>query len=317
MNICVITPAPPRSRAGNRVTALRWARILCDLGHRVHIRQKYSGGRYDLMVALHARRSYPSIKRFSAEHPDVPLIVALTGTDLYSDIHSNRWAQESLELASCLIVLQAMGKNELPQRLRGKVRVIHQSVDRPSGTIRPKPGVFEVCVLGHLRPVKDPFRTAMAARRLPASSRIQVIHIGAALSKKMERRARAEELRNPRYRWIGELPRWQALRVLSRSLLMVLSSKMEGGANVVSEAIAASVPVLASHIPGSMGVLGEPYPGYFPTGDTEALASLLGRAETDPGFHRSLKQWCARLGRLVDPARERQSWERLLREFSL
>jgi glycosyltransferase involved in cell wall biosynthesis len=169
--------------------------------------------------------------------------------------------------------------------------------------------------MGHLRPVKDPFRTALAARLLPAASRVRVLHLGAALSEGMAERAREEAATNPRYRWLGELPRWKALGVLARCRLLSLTSEMEGGANVVSEALAASVPVLSSQVPGSVGLLGEGYPGYFPVGDAESLSQLLERAETDAGFYRILCEWCARRRRLVDPQRERRSWEDLLREL--
>ena len=133
MKICMVTPAPPRSRKGNRVTALRWTRILRELGHRVLVQQEYGGERCDLMVALHARRSYVSIKRIREQYPDLPLILALTGTDLYSDIHTDSSAQESLEMATRFIVLQPMGMEVLPVRLRKKARVIYQSVNTPPG----------------------------------------------------------------------------------------------------------------------------------------------------------------------------------------
>ena len=144
MKICLITPAPPRSRKGNRITAQRWAGILRELVHQVLIEQTYRGERCDLMVALHARRSYASVKRFRDEHPDLPLILALTGTDLYNDIHTDSSAQESLEMASRFIVLQPMGIEELPERLRNKARVIYQSVKKLPRAFSPKKGVFEV-----------------------------------------------------------------------------------------------------------------------------------------------------------------------------
>ena len=170
MTICLITPAPPRSRRGNRWTALRWARMLRELGHRVVVEEEYRGRRCDVLVALHARRSFPSVERFRRKHPDAPLIVVLTGTDLYRDIRTNPQARQSLEMASRLVVLQPLGVEELPARLRSRARVIVQSAERPRGvTSRPK-DVFEVCVVGHLRPVKDPFRAAKAARLLPGSS---------------------------------------------------------------------------------------------------------------------------------------------------
>jgi putative glycosyltransferase (TIGR04348 family) len=316
MKIAIITPAPATSRAGNRVTALRWGRILRQLGHRVVIAQEYEGDRYDLLIALHARRSFPSIERFRRQHPDAPLIVALTGTDLYEDIHTDPSAQASLELASWLVMLQPLGIEEIPARLRDKVRVIYQSAQGLKATAE-SPNTknsFRVCVLGHLRLVKDPFRAALAVRRLPPSSQIQIVHVGAALSEDMAERARAEQADNSRYVWLGELPRAQALQILADSWLLVLSSRMEGGANVISEALAVSVPVLASRIPGSVGLLGPEYPGYFPVGDTQALASLLMRAETDAGFYNSLLDVCISLKPLVDPARERQSWQNLLAE---
>ena len=144
MKINLITPAPTYSRKGNRVTALRWARILRELGHRVVIEQEYQGQPCDLMVALHARRSNASIVRFQMEYPNLPLILALTGTDLYGDIHTDASAQQSLEMAHRFIVLQPMGIEELPERLRDKARVIYQSVKPPAGAFFPKKNVFEV-----------------------------------------------------------------------------------------------------------------------------------------------------------------------------
>ena len=313
--VFLVTPAPPGSRKGNRVTALRWAGILRGLGCRAVVRQEYCGERCDLLVALHALRSFPSLQRYRSDRPDAPLVLALTGTDLYGSIHTDADARRALDLATRLIVLQPLGVAELPESVRAKARVIYQSVPDPGVGLPPRVDRFEVCVLGHLRPVKDPFRTTLAARLLPPASRLRVLHLGAALSEDMAEQARQETAVNARYRWLGEVPRWKALRVLRRCRLLVLTSELEGGANVVSEALAASVPVLSSRIAGSVGLLGEDYPGYFPVGDTKALARLLERAEMDPSFYRILYEWCAGLRSLVDPARERRSWSELLLEL--
>jgi len=315
MNICLVTPAPAGSLKGNRVTALRWARLLRSLGHRVAIDVDYHGQRCDVLVALHAGKSHDAILRFRARHPNAPLVLALTGTDLYGDIHSDPRAQQSLELASRLIVLQPLGAEELPARLRDRVRVIYQSVEPLRSPRSPRKDIFQVCVMGHLRPVKDPMRTALAARLLPATSRVRVVHVGGALSDDMAEAARAEAATNPRYRWLGELPRREALRVLSGCRLLVLTSRSEGGANVISEAVTVGVPVLSSRIAGSIGLLGEDYPGYFPYSDTAALAALLARVETDTVFLDELKRRCEALRPLFDPARERQSWQALLAEL--
>lgn len=170
--------------------------------------------------------------------------------------------------------------------------------------------------MGHLRAVKDPFRTAQAARLLPSSSRIRVLHLGGIIDQEMEALALQEMAANPRYRWLGDLPRWRALRVLARCRLLALTSVMEGGANVVSEAIACGVPVIGSRIPGSTGLLGEDYPGYFPTGDTAALAALLRRVETDQVLYTELKARCQQLRWLADPAEERRRWAELLDQLA-
>jgi glycosyltransferase involved in cell wall biosynthesis len=160
--------------------------------------------------------------------------------------------------------------------------------------------------------VKDPLRAAMASGRLPASSRIRVVHLGAALDPRLARRARVETARNPRYRWLGAKPRHAALRLLARCRLLVLTSRLEGGANAVSEAIVCGVPVISSRIAGSVGLLGESYPGYFPPGDTRALARLLARFESDKRFRAVLTARCRRLRPVFAPARERAAWRTLL-----
>jgi putative glycosyltransferase (TIGR04348 family) len=315
MNIFMACPAPTGSRHGNRVTAERWARILRSLGHELTISSKYSDSPCDLMVALHARKSYPAIARYRKRYPNGPLIVALTGTDLYGDIRTSKRAQISLELADRLIVLQPCGKAELPAHLRKKVRVIYQSVEPIRRASIKSNRWFDVCVLGHLREVKDPFRAAEALPMLPDTSRVRVLQVGKAMNAKLARRAKALNMEEPRYRWYGEVSRIQARRMLGRSRLLVLSSVMEGGANVLSEAIVAGVPVLASRIPGNIGLLGGRYSGYFPVGDTRALARLLYRAEKDTSYYQRLTSWCARRKPLIDPGREQAAWARLLGEI--
>ena len=90
---------------------------------------------------------------------------------------------------------------------------------------------------------------------------------------------------------------------------------MEGSSNVLSEALASGVPVVASKISGLMGTLGNRFTGYFPVGNTEKLRKLLLRAERDPVFYRSLKRHCEDLAHLVEPKRELDAWRRLLKEI--
>lgn len=209
MRLTLVTPNLLEARGGNFITAARYRRILDGLGHRVHLTTAYEGEQCDLLIALHARRSHPSIKRFAESQSSRPLVVVLTGTDLYRDIRSDSSAQESLELATRLVVLQRMGVPELPGKHRAKTRVIYQSVIgcRPTG--RKPRGYMRVAVVGHFREEKDPLRTALAARELPAESRIRVVQVGSALEKDWREAAEREADRNNRYRWLGVLPHWQ------------------------------------------------------------------------------------------------------------
>src|SRR5262249_51871745 len=169
MRIFMACPAPANSRKGNRVTAARWARILKQLGHQVEIDRRYDFRPCDLLVALHARKSVESVQRYRLGNPNAPLIVALTGTDLYRDIRTNWRAKYALELADRLIVLQPRGVDELPSRMHPKTRVIYQSVEPIADAPAQSEKTFDVCVLGHLRAEKDPLRTALALRLLPGT----------------------------------------------------------------------------------------------------------------------------------------------------
>jgi len=315
MRILLVTPPSPNGPTGNDVTASRYARLLRMLGANVTIGHVYAGQPCDLLIALHARRSFQSIRRFRDGNPDAPMVVVLTGTDLYKDIKTSLAAQESLEAATRLVVLQRLGVCELPAEFQNKTRVIYQSTSW-NGTVVERPtSYFRVSLIANLRPEKDPLRAAAAARLLPDSSRIRIVHAGYALDADIEAQAINESTENPRYTWLGGLPHWKARRLLAGSHLLALSSRIEGSSNALGEALVSGTPVVASRIAGLVGTLGEDYPGYFPAGDTKALASLLLRAESEPKFYRRLKSACARLKPLVAPERESKAWKRLLAEL--
>lgn len=313
MTVEIVTPAPPRSHNGNRVTALRWARVLGDLGHDVAVTTEWSGAAVDVLVALHARRSAPAVRAFAATYPQRPVVVALTGTDLYRDLADSPEAREAMEAATALVVLQPLARATVPAHLRARTHVIHQSVTVPDAAPAPGGhGRFDVAFLAHLRAVKDPLLVAEAVRLLPEDCPVHVTHLGAALDAELGARAAAETAANPRYRWLGDRPRPEALTLLARSSLLVLTSHLEGGANVVSEALAAGTPVLSTRIDGSVGLLGADYPGYFPVGDAGELARLLHRAATDSAYLADLTGRVQARRGLVDPARERHAWAELL-----
>jgi putative glycosyltransferase (TIGR04348 family) len=315
MNIIIITPTASPLLGGNRNTANRWARLLRTLGHRVRVATQWDGGRANLMIALHARKSHEALVNFSNARPSSPLVLCLTGTDLYRDIRFDAQAQDSLQRATRLIVLQEEALLELSQELRAKTRVIYQSA-RPVKLVPPLKDCFEVCVIGHLREEKDPFRCAGALRYLPPSSRIVVRHFGRSLSKDLEEEARRWMEREPRYQWLGEVSHYQARKRLARSRLLVVSSKMEGGANVISEALIARVLIIASYIPGNIGMMGKDYSGYYPVEDEWQLAQLLKRVEAETAFRKQLKQQCAKRLPLIREKTEKNGLRQLLAELS-
>ncbi len=299
------------------MAALRWARILRRLGHRVSVAPDYADEPADAMVAIHAWRSAEAIRRFKEKYPDRPLILQLSGTDIYQYITEDpQPTLRSMELADSLVALNSLAWRKVPKALRRKLRVIFQSVPKPAVKPRPSRDKVEISVIGHLRDVKDPLRAAEAARLLPKESRVRVVQIGRPYTAEWEARAKAEAAANPRYVWQGDVTRSAVQRLLLRSHAMVLSSKSEGGANVVSEAIVAGVPILASRMDGNVGLLGAGYPGYFPVGDTKALARLLRRVETDPSFTARLKRHIARLQPRFRPEGEIAAWRTLLRDLS-
>ncbi len=312
----VATPAARGSRNGNRVTALRWAKRLRELGWHVRIGEQWSGEACDVLIALHARRSHASVERHAERCPDDPRVVTLTGTDVYGDLNADAQAQASLDLATRLVVLQPLALRELPDRVKAKARTIAQSATAPPDALHlGAPGAFIVCVLGHLRDVKDPLLAAKAVGQLPESSRIQVLHLGGAPDERWRALAEATMLATPRWQWLGNRPRREALRILAGADLLVLTSVVEGGANAVTEAIACDVPVMSTRIDGSIGILGADYPGYFAVGDAQGLARGLLACETEPGFLEALQRRCQGLRALVEPAHERACWHDLLAEI--
>ena len=374
MNISVITPAAKRSRSGNRATAVRWARILHELGHSVTVGEAWpdtAGGREnadppggrnppggreslcspdgpeslyfpggpqnpdraggpecsdapgrregpDLLVAIHAWRSAASIAAFRDRHPSRPLVVLMSGTDLYRYQHSHREeTAASMAAADRLVGLHDLVADDLPPRFRAKLRIIHQSALPLRAPRSPSRRTFDVCVVGHLRDEKDPFRAAYAARLAPGASRLRIIHLGRPHDAAHARKARDETAGNPRYVWRGEVPRWQVRRTFARCHAMVISSIMEGGANVVSEAVVAGVPIIASDIPGNVGLLGPDHPARYPAGDTRALAALLCRAETEPGFLDAVRAHGDARRDRFSPERERAAWAALLGELAI
>ncbi len=308
--VTLVTPHARSSNTGNWHTAARWARFL-RATYRLEVRQDWDGTRCDLLIALHARRSAGAIARFAEACPDRPLVVVLTGTDLYRDLATDRGAQRSLALATRLVVLNRRGAARLPAAMRRKTAVILQSA-AARRTRAPARLPLRVAVVGHLRDEKDPALVFAALARLPAELPLRIDHAGAALDPALGRRARATMAHDPRYRWHGDLPRGRARDLMQRAHVLLHPSRIEGGAQAVIEAIRGGTPVIASRIDGNTGLLGTDYPGLFAPGDAGAAARLLRRAATDAAFLRRLRAATHRLAPQFDPAREARALRALV-----
>jgi putative glycosyltransferase (TIGR04348 family) len=309
-SIVIVTPALADANNGNWQTAKRWARLLPP-AYRAALASAWSSGDEALMIALHARRSAASVAAWKAARPQAPLVLVLTGTDLYRDIDTDPAAQRSLALADALVVLNSHGPQRLPQALRPRCHVVLQSCsDRLTlpKTLRH----LRALMVGHLREEKDPRTAFRAMGRLRARPDIRLEHVGAALDPVLGAEARALSEPCPAYRWLGGLPHAQTRRRIQAAHLLVHPSRMEGGAHVVIEAVRSGTPVLASRIDGNTGLLGDDWPGLFEAGDDGGLARLLVQARDDPDMLPGLQSRLAALSPLFSPEAERGALLRIV-----
>lgn len=317
-NIAVVSPVRPRSTSGNNVTSNRWAKLLEAVGHQVLIIHHYEEdpigpedarlmASADLLVALHARRNAKAVQWWKSQKAESPLVVALTGTDLYADLPADKTTIASVDAADALIVLQSEAVarlNKMKPSWGDLATVVHQSVAGPHPDRQPVAEEFRVVVLAHLRAVKDPLLAARAARHLPLDSTISVHHAGGGIDSELTATAKREQEENGRYRWYGELDRQKARELLATADVLACTSVSEGGANVVSEAIALGIPVVGTRIDGNAGLVGRSYPGLVPVGDDRALGDLLLRLERDPNFLDELQRQTDERQYLTRPANE-------------
>lgn len=300
--IVLITPALADANNGNWQTASRWAGMLSQ-AYPVRLAAAWQGEPASLMIALHARRSAESIARWKAAHPGAPLVVVLTGTDLYRDIATDVQAQRSLELADQLIVLNSLGADRLKPDLRNKVTVVLQSCSARKPASLPRRHL-RVLTVGHLRSEKAPETLFEAVRLLRDREDIRFDHIGSALDEALGRQAMQLMQECPNYRWLGALAHTQVRRRIQQAGLLVHPSRMEGGAHVVIEAIRSGTAVLGSGIDGNLGLLGGDYEGYFPVENAAALASLIASARDVPGMLEGLRRQVIQRSEAFAPERE-------------
>jgi putative glycosyltransferase (TIGR04348 family) len=300
--VIIVTPALADANNGNWRTAHRWQQILAPK-FRTIVQADWQIESCDALIALHARRSAAAIKRFREAHPSKALILTLTGTDLYRDLETSEDARQCLRLADRLIVLQEDAIRFVPPEYRRKTHVIYQSAAALTPAIKPRDRLNAVAV-GHLRAEKDPETIFRAMARLSSETDIHMLHIGAPLDKGLAKQAMALAATNENYHWANALAHGLTRAALKRAHVLVHSSVMEGGANVIVEAITAGTPVIASEMSGNIGMLGSAYEGYFPVGDDAALAELLRKCLHDANFLLRLNNASRARAKLFSPKAE-------------
>lgn len=305
LRVVIVSPALAAANNGNWQTAQRYTRLL-KAHCRVRIVQHWDGNdQDDVMIALHARRSYASIAAWYAQKGMRGLVVVLTGTDLYRDIQSDPEAQQSLRWAHTLVVLQSEGLQSVPQSYRHKSVVAFQSTTTRK-TLPKTSRYLRAIMVGHLRPEKAPRTFFKVARLLVGHDDIHLQHVGGEHDLDLACEAHLTASDCPRYVFMGARAHEATRRLIQRAHVLVHPSVMEGGAHVVMEAICSGVPVIASRIPGNEGMLGSDYAGLFPTDDADALAQLLLRVRRDPAFYAQLAAQCALRAPLFAPVREQE-----------
>ena len=236
----------------------------------------------------------------------------LAGTDIYPNFAPSQQAMAALSRADDLIMLQPRALDLLPAELRDKAHTIVQSA---TAVDAPRADQFSAIVLAHLRPIKQPLLAVTAVDKVPEEISISLTLAGAQIDQDYSQRVIAAAAQSERTEWVGPLSRRVSKRMLSRSHICIVPSSAEGGANVVSEAIAAGTPILCSAIPGNTGLLGDDWPGTFAADDADELAHLLTQAATDRSFFDQLCQRTKALQPMVAPDAERAAWRKILARY--
>jgi putative glycosyltransferase (TIGR04348 family) len=344
--VVIVTPAWAEANNGNWRTAQRWAQHLAAK-HTVVLMDVWPAGRAQrfgsqasarseeqasalalrarAMIALHARRSQASIEAWHRQRGARGLAVVLTGTDLYRDLPGDdgpaaHAVQRSLEAAQAVVVLQDHALQDLPADHRHKAQVIFQSATTRRTLLKSDPlrHALRAVMVGHLREEKDPSTLQQAARLIDAGAAladtppIRIAHLGAALDPRFEFEARATEAAAPHYRWLGACTHRQTRERIQRAHVLVHTSRSEGGAHVIMEAVCSGTPVLASRMAGNLGMLGGDYAGYFEVGDAAGLAAALRRFQCDAEFRATLHRQCAERAGLFTPAAEAKAVDTLV-----
>jgi glycosyltransferase involved in cell wall biosynthesis len=333
--ILIVTPYGPETGSGNWRTAERYARLLQGQGIAVEIAvgmpSAHQIAAASGAVVLHARRSHAAA--VALQRAQKPYGVVLTGTDLYADLPGLttptflQQAMDTITHARLLVGLQQeacrhMQAGHLQARIpqMPPCRVLLQSATADADRLHrlPRPDRAKdprLLMVGHVRQEKDPLTGFMAVLTLPAGATLR--HLGGSLDDTLMQTLQSLADQDPqRMTLLGHCDVKAVREEMAKADLLLHTSAMEGGALVIAEAFGQGLPVVASRIPGHLGILGDDYPAYFTQGDAEDLArqimAFVGDNTVANAWHAALVQ---RALMLCDPGREAQQLVDIVQEI--
>ena len=308
---------PLDTRKGNSVTAKRLATLFCQLGHQANPIHTKHPGESDALIALHAFNTFDASTHYRKFNPKGVLLVLLTGTDVHEQLEGRNHEVEQLSLiVDQFVVAHPEIIPFLPKLWQAKASVIYPSVlfpPTPEVVDPPIPKVDYFSCVGHLRPVKNPHLMFRALHHLSRPD-IKTVSIGEALDQQEGVTATTHENIDPRYQWLRCLNHEMSIQWIKHSKAMINTSFSEGGANVIIESCLLGTPVLATRIPGNVGLLGSDYAGLFPPNDDLALAKLMNRCLSDSIFVAELTEQVRNRAKLFTNEQEAHNWLELIQK---
>lgn len=316
MDILILCPIINALETGLYTTARRWETIFRQLGHNVRIASPSDAvTETDILVALNPVRCSSYLEDLPLS--ETPLIVVLTGTDIYNELKKKPNFYRHLESARVLIGLHPGITEEVPERYRSKLRVIVQSA--PNQKSRPQNNILygQAIFIANLRYFKRPMTVFAAACALNENVNINITHIGDIVDDEYHFWSQPEFHKTvPRYNWLGAKTREDTASALASSDVMLIASSTEGGSNVQSEAISAGVPIISSRNRCVESLLGSDYPGLFDTDNHHQLACLIEKFFVDHSFRELLKSNVSRASYQFSYDLEVEKWKNVIQEIT-
>lgn len=311
----VLLLSPLLRGGGNAVSALRLARHLRAEGVRVRSLATLEPGfpprleaalrsfRPHLVHALHARKGGAAWLDHALPG-DPPLVVSLTGTEIHRDLGDPAAAPRVLMALERAALVLASGRALLEAARAVVPSIAGRSLLVPKGAELPPrdPGfdlrraaglprnAFVFLLPAGLRAVKDPlFALEPLARLRRRDPRVAFVHCGDALDGDLAEEFRRRAAGEPWIRSLGALPFRRMASAYAGASVVLNTSRSEGFANVLPEAMLAARPILASAVPSNAEAIRDGRTGLlYAPGDGEAFLRAAARLLRDGALRRRL-----------------------------